>query len=238
MDESPDLFRRIRRFAPRPAGPGSLLPRWSRGGRDGGFSSRPCGNSSIEHTAMRPSRALSADEPLVSSGIIDSFGLVDLSLFVEERFRRPDRCVRSRSPPGGHGGRDRPADRSRGRPPPDDVDPRASPLDLRPGSPTAFSRASGAPRRIPRRCGTGISCFAPPECPARSRKPAWLPAKVVVVIVPPGAAAAFRLARPAAGRGDPVDLPLADREAVGRVLRRERPALLTDLPRDGAAHDA
>jgi acyl carrier protein len=31
-------------------------------------------------------RALSADEPLVSSGIIDSFGLVDLSLFVEERF--------------------------------------------------------------------------------------------------------------------------------------------------------
>ena len=31
-------------------------------------------------------RALTADEPLVSSGIIDSFGLVDLSLFVEERF--------------------------------------------------------------------------------------------------------------------------------------------------------
>jgi acyl carrier protein len=31
-------------------------------------------------------RAITADEPLVSSGIIDSFGLVDLSLFVEERF--------------------------------------------------------------------------------------------------------------------------------------------------------
>jgi acyl carrier protein len=31
-------------------------------------------------------RALTAEEPLVSSGIIDSFGLVDLSLFVEERF--------------------------------------------------------------------------------------------------------------------------------------------------------
>ncbi|HWC65720.1 MAG TPA: phosphopantetheine-binding protein [Thermoanaerobaculia bacterium] len=31
-------------------------------------------------------RALSADEPLVTSGIVDSFGLVDLSLFVEERF--------------------------------------------------------------------------------------------------------------------------------------------------------
>jgi acyl carrier protein len=31
-------------------------------------------------------RALSPGEPLVSSGIIDSFGLVDLSLFVDERF--------------------------------------------------------------------------------------------------------------------------------------------------------
>ena len=34
-------------------------------------------------TAGRP---LSPGEPLVSSGIIDSFGLVDLSLFVDERF--------------------------------------------------------------------------------------------------------------------------------------------------------
>ena len=31
-------------------------------------------------------RALAPDEPLVSSGIIDSFGLVDLSLFADERF--------------------------------------------------------------------------------------------------------------------------------------------------------
>jgi len=31
-------------------------------------------------------RPLSPTEPLVSSGIIDSFGLVDLSLFVEDRF--------------------------------------------------------------------------------------------------------------------------------------------------------
>jgi acyl carrier protein len=31
-------------------------------------------------------RPLSSTEPLVSSGIIDSFGLVDLSLFVEDRF--------------------------------------------------------------------------------------------------------------------------------------------------------
>ena len=31
-------------------------------------------------------RPISHSEPLVSSGIIDSFGLVDLSLFAEERF--------------------------------------------------------------------------------------------------------------------------------------------------------
>jgi len=31
-------------------------------------------------------RALAPDEALVSSGIIDSFGLVDLSLFADERF--------------------------------------------------------------------------------------------------------------------------------------------------------
>jgi len=31
-------------------------------------------------------RPLSPTEPLVTSGIIDSFGLVDLSLFVEDRF--------------------------------------------------------------------------------------------------------------------------------------------------------
>lgn len=33
-----------------------------------------------------PSRQISADQPLISSGIIDSFGLVDLALFVEESF--------------------------------------------------------------------------------------------------------------------------------------------------------
>ncbi len=31
-------------------------------------------------------RPISSSEPLVSSGIIDSFGLVDLSLFADERF--------------------------------------------------------------------------------------------------------------------------------------------------------
>ncbi len=33
-----------------------------------------------------PAREIADSEPLVSSGIIDSFGLVDLSLFVEETF--------------------------------------------------------------------------------------------------------------------------------------------------------
>jgi len=32
------------------------------------------------------SRAIGDDEPLVSSGIVDSFGLVDLSLFAENEF--------------------------------------------------------------------------------------------------------------------------------------------------------
>ena len=34
----------------------------------------------------QPNRTLRADEPLLSSGLIDSFSLVDLSMFVEERF--------------------------------------------------------------------------------------------------------------------------------------------------------
>ena len=33
-----------------------------------------------------PSRAIGDDEPLVTTGIIDSFGLVDLSLFLEDAF--------------------------------------------------------------------------------------------------------------------------------------------------------
>ena len=33
-----------------------------------------------------PGRAIGDDEPLVSSGVIDSFGLVDLSLFAEREF--------------------------------------------------------------------------------------------------------------------------------------------------------
>ena len=33
-----------------------------------------------------PRRALSPDEPLLSSGIIDSFSLVDLAIFIEDTF--------------------------------------------------------------------------------------------------------------------------------------------------------
>ena len=34
----------------------------------------------------QPNRALKPDEALISSGLIDSFSLVDLGLFVEDRF--------------------------------------------------------------------------------------------------------------------------------------------------------
>ena len=34
----------------------------------------------------QPDRAIAADEPLISSGLIDSFSLMDLALFVEDTF--------------------------------------------------------------------------------------------------------------------------------------------------------
>ncbi len=34
----------------------------------------------------QPNRKIRADEPLISSGLIDSFSLVDLALFVEDTF--------------------------------------------------------------------------------------------------------------------------------------------------------
>jgi acyl carrier protein len=34
----------------------------------------------------QPNRKLSADEPLISSGLIDSFSLVDLSLYIEDTY--------------------------------------------------------------------------------------------------------------------------------------------------------
>jgi acyl carrier protein len=33
-----------------------------------------------------PSRTLTVDEPIISSGLIDSFSLVDMALFIEEQF--------------------------------------------------------------------------------------------------------------------------------------------------------
>lgn len=36
--------------------------------------------------ARQPQRILAPDEPLLTSGLIDSFHLVDLALFVEDRF--------------------------------------------------------------------------------------------------------------------------------------------------------
>lgn len=34
----------------------------------------------------QPSRVLAADQPLLSSGIVDSFSLVDLAMYVEDTF--------------------------------------------------------------------------------------------------------------------------------------------------------
>ena len=34
----------------------------------------------------QPNRRIQADEPLISSGLIDSFSLVDLALFIEDTF--------------------------------------------------------------------------------------------------------------------------------------------------------
>ena len=34
----------------------------------------------------QPARKITADEPLISSGLIDSFSLMDLALFVEDTF--------------------------------------------------------------------------------------------------------------------------------------------------------
>jgi len=39
-----------------------------------------------EKILKQPNRAIGADEPLISSGLIDSFSLVDLALFVEDTF--------------------------------------------------------------------------------------------------------------------------------------------------------
>ena len=38
------------------------------------------------HILKQPTRTLTLDEPLISSGVIDSFSLVDLALYIEEEF--------------------------------------------------------------------------------------------------------------------------------------------------------
>ncbi|MDH5605461.1 MAG: acyl carrier protein [Anaerolineae bacterium] len=40
----------------------------------------------IQKDILKSSRPIAVDEPLISSGMIDSFTLVDLSLFIEEEF--------------------------------------------------------------------------------------------------------------------------------------------------------
>jgi acyl carrier protein len=39
-----------------------------------------------EKILKQPGRAIGPDEPIISSGLIDSFSLVDLALFVEDTF--------------------------------------------------------------------------------------------------------------------------------------------------------
>ena len=39
-----------------------------------------------ENILKQPSRTIQENEPIITSGLIDSFSLVDLALFVEERF--------------------------------------------------------------------------------------------------------------------------------------------------------
>ncbi len=43
-------------------------------------------NYIVTTVLKRPHRKISPDEPLISSGLIDSFSLMDLALFVEDTF--------------------------------------------------------------------------------------------------------------------------------------------------------
>ncbi len=40
----------------------------------------------VTQVLKQPHRKISVDEPLISSGVIDSFNLMDLALFVEDTF--------------------------------------------------------------------------------------------------------------------------------------------------------
>ena len=46
----------------------------------------PLGTFLAEKILKQPNRKISADEPLLSSGLIDSFSLMDVALFVEDTF--------------------------------------------------------------------------------------------------------------------------------------------------------
>jgi acyl carrier protein len=67
---------------------------WRLGNRKNRFKEKPVSDDIIEplenyiktQIIKQPNRALKPDEPLISSGLIDSFNLVDLALFVEDTF--------------------------------------------------------------------------------------------------------------------------------------------------------
>lgn len=40
----------------------------------------------VTHILKQPKRSLRQDEPLLTSGLVDSFNLVDLGLFIEDKF--------------------------------------------------------------------------------------------------------------------------------------------------------
>lgn len=43
-------------------------------------------NYIVTHILKQPKRTLRPDEPLLTSGLVDSFNLVDLGLFIEDQF--------------------------------------------------------------------------------------------------------------------------------------------------------
>jgi len=46
----------------------------------------PLGKFIAEKIIKQPNRVITADEPLISSGLIDSFSLMDVALYVEDAF--------------------------------------------------------------------------------------------------------------------------------------------------------
>jgi acyl carrier protein len=47
---------------------------------------QPIGQYIAESVLKQPGRTIRPDEPLLSSGLVDSFSLMDLALYIEERF--------------------------------------------------------------------------------------------------------------------------------------------------------